>query len=110
MQGVEKFLVEDEIHGFTCESVIKLPVCDALLSFEQDNDSMHVGTSIWPCSLVLIKFIEGWLVTHTSSPSTLNPYAHLLNFFGKRTIELGSRCGPVGMGGTLLALPGHHSY
>ncbi|XP_010245573.1 PREDICTED: protein-lysine methyltransferase METTL21D [Nelumbo nucifera] len=89
---------------FTDSPVIELPVRDALLSIEQDNGSMHVGTSVWPCSLVLVKFVERWLLTHNSSLSTPNPYVHLLNFSGKRAIELGSGCGPAGMGLSLLGL------
>ncbi|XP_043702708.1 protein-lysine methyltransferase METTL21D [Telopea speciosissima] len=89
---------------FTDSPVIELPVRDAVLSIQQDNGSMHVGTSVWPCSLVLVKFVERWLLYDASSPSTPNPYAHLLSFSGKRGIELGTGCGPAGMGLSLLGL------
>ncbi|OVA11223.1 Nicotinamide N-methyltransferase-like [Macleaya cordata] len=89
---------------FTDSPVIELKVRNALLSIEQDNGSMHVGTSVWPCSLVLVKFLERWSLTYASSPSTPNPYTHLLNFSGKRAIELGCGCGPAGMGLSLLGL------
>ncbi|KAG4981280.1 hypothetical protein JHK85_035238 [Glycine max] len=46
---------------------IELPVNDAVLSLQQDNGSMHVGTSVWPCSLVLVKFAERW-----APPSDIN--------------------------------------
>ncbi|KAF3334735.1 protein-lysine methyltransferase METTL21D [Carex littledalei] len=87
---------------FTDSPVIELPVTGTVLSFEQDNGSMHVGTSVWPCSLVLVKFVERWLTP--SSPDSPNPYSHLLNFSNKRAIELGSGCGPAGMGLSLLGL------
>ncbi|KAL5730526.1 hypothetical protein ACHQM5_003333 [Ranunculus cassubicifolius] len=89
---------------FKDSPVIELPVGNALLAIEQDNGSMHVGTSVWPCSLVLVKFLERWSQTHTSSPSTPNPYTHLVNFTNKRGIELGTGCGPAGMGLSLLGL------
>ncbi|XP_042477850.1 protein-lysine methyltransferase METTL21D [Macadamia integrifolia] len=89
---------------FTDSPVIELPVRDAVLSIQQDNGSMHVGTSVWPCSLVLVKFVERWLLTPSSSSSAPNPYTHLLSFSGKRAIELGTGCGPAGMGLSLLGL------
>ncbi|KAJ4981910.1 hypothetical protein NE237_032747 [Protea cynaroides] len=89
---------------FTDSPVIELPVRDAVLSIQQDNGSMHVGTSVWPCSLVLVKFVERWLLTSSSSTSSPNPYAHLLSFSAKRGIELGTGCGPAGMGLSLLGL------
>ncbi|XP_077249633.1 S-adenosyl-L-methionine-dependent methyltransferases superfamily protein [Tasmannia lanceolata] len=88
---------------FTAAPVIELNVGGAHLAIEQDNGSMHVGTSVWPCSLVLVKFLERWLLNCASSSSP-NPYAHLLPFSGKRAIELGSGCGPAGMGISLLGL------
>ncbi|KAJ3682002.1 hypothetical protein LUZ60_014575 [Juncus effusus] len=84
---------------FTDSPVIDLPVGSAVLSFEQDNGSFHVGTSVWPCSLVLVKFIERWL----AQPSP-NPYSHFLTFSNKKAIELGAGCGPAGMGLSLLGL------
>ncbi|XP_004487193.1 uncharacterized protein [Cicer arietinum] len=85
---------------FTDSPVIELPVADTALSLHQDNGSMHVGTSVWPCSLVLVKFIDRW--SH-ASPNN-NPYTHLLNFQNKRAVELGCGCGVAGMGLYLLGL------
>jgi predicted nicotinamide N-methyase len=85
---------------FTDSPVIELPVTGTVLSFEQDNGSMHVGTSVWPCSLVLVKFVERWLTS--TPPDSPNPYSHLLDFSNKRSVELGSGCGPAGIGLTLL--------
>jgi protein N-lysine methyltransferase METTL21D len=89
---------------FTDSPVIELPVSGTMLSFEQDNGSMHVGTSVWPCSLVLVKFVERWLTSSAASSDSPNPYSHLLDFSNKRAIELGSGCGPAGMGLSLLGL------
>ncbi|RZC46605.1 hypothetical protein C5167_039554 [Papaver somniferum] len=95
---------------FTDSPVIELKVRDKTLAIEQDNGSMHVGTSVWPCSLVLVKFLERWLLSNSSSSSssssstTPKPYTHLLNFSGKKAIELGCGCGPAGMGLFLLGL------
>ncbi|XP_026392110.1 protein-lysine methyltransferase METTL21D-like [Papaver somniferum] len=96
---------------FTDSPVIELKVRDKTLAIEQDNGSMHVGTSVWPCSLVLVKFLERWLLSNSSSSSsssssstTPKPYTHLLNFSGKKAIELGCGCGPAGMGLILLGL------
>ncbi|XP_057455561.1 uncharacterized protein LOC130746836 [Lotus japonicus] len=86
---------------FTDSPVIELPVGDGVLSLHQDNGSMHVGTSVWPCSLILVKFAERWAQT---PPETPNPYTHLLNFAGKRAVELGCGCGVAGMGLYLLGL------
>ncbi|KEH39196.1 putative lysine methyltransferase, S-adenosyl-L-methionine-dependent methyltransferase [Medicago truncatula] len=86
---------------FTDSPVIELPVAGTTLSLHQNNLSMHVGTSVWPCSLVLVKFIDRWI--HTP-PNTTNPYTHLLNFQSKRAIELGCGCGVAGMGLYLLGL------
>ncbi|WOK91510.1 hypothetical protein Cni_G00201 [Canna indica] len=88
---------------FTDSPVVELPVGGAVLAFEQDNGSMHVGTSVWPCSLVLVKFVERWLPRPSAAPDP-NPYADLLRFTGKRAIELGSGCGPAGLGLFLLGL------
>ncbi|KAI3847168.1 hypothetical protein MKW92_011461 [Papaver armeniacum] len=94
---------------FTDSPVIELKVRDKTLAIEQDNGSMHVGTSVWPCSLVLVKFLERWLLSNSSSSSssssaTPKPYTHLLDFSGKKAIELGCGCGPAGMGLFLLGL------
>ncbi|KAL3754665.1 hypothetical protein ACJRO7_001855 [Eucalyptus globulus] len=86
---------------FTDSPVIELPVGDARLSVQQDNGSMHVGTSVWPCSLVLVKFLDRW--ARPPDPAH-NPYAHLLDFRGKRAVELGTGCGAAGMGLYLLGL------
>ncbi|KAJ1379721.1 S-adenosyl-L-methionine-dependent methyltransferase [Sesbania bispinosa] len=86
---------------FTDSPVIELPVGnDGVLSLHQDNGSMHVGTSVWPCSLVLVKFADRW----TRAPPNPNPYSQLLDFRGKRAVELGCGCGVAGMGLYLLGL------
>ncbi|XP_027342095.1 protein-lysine methyltransferase METTL21D [Abrus precatorius] len=84
---------------FTDSPVIELPVGNGILSLQQDNGSMHVGTSVWPCSLVLVKFVDRW-----AQPSLNNPYAHILHFAGKRAVEIGTGCGVAGMGLYLLGL------
>ncbi|CAN4105015.1 unnamed protein product [Withania somnifera] len=87
---------------FTDSPVIDLKVLDSQLAFHQDNGSMYVGTSVWPCSLVLVKFIERW---HPQTCSvTPNPYSNILNFHNKRGIELGAGCGVASMGLYLLGL------
>ncbi|KAK1430944.1 hypothetical protein QVD17_14080 [Tagetes erecta] len=87
---------------FTDSPVIELTVGNKNLTFHQDNGSMHVGTSVWPCSLVLVKFIERW---HSSTSTTIqNPYTTLFNFTNKRGVELGTGCGVAGMGLYLLGL------
>ncbi|KAB1209845.1 Protein-lysine methyltransferase METTL21D [Morella rubra] len=89
---------------FTDSPVVELPVRNSLLSLQQDNGSMHVGTSVWPCSLVLVKFVDRWApLTPNPTPSN-NPYNHLLDFRGKRAVELGAGCGAAGMGFYLLGL------
>ncbi|CAB4307846.1 unnamed protein product [Prunus armeniaca] len=94
---------EPELGGtkFTDSPVIELPVRTAVLSLQQDNGSLHVGTSVWPCSLVLVKFAERWA---PPSPDAQNPYPNLLDFHGKRAVELGAGCGAAGMGLFLLGL------
>ncbi|XP_031255377.1 putative methyltransferase-like protein 21E pseudogene [Pistacia vera] len=92
---------------FTDSPVIELPVRDALLSIQQDNGSMHVGTSVWPCSLVLAKFVERWAPPRpTTQPSDSNPYSRLLDFHNtrRRAVELGAGCGAAGMAFYLLGL------
>ncbi|XP_020229398.1 EEF1A lysine methyltransferase 3 [Cajanus cajan] len=84
---------------FRDSPVIELPVGDAVLSLQQDNGSMHVGSTVWPCSLVLVKFAERW-----APPLDPNPYAHVLDFKSKRAVELGTGCGVAGMGLYLLGL------
>ncbi|KAJ0252604.1 hypothetical protein HA466_0117810 [Hirschfeldia incana] len=86
---------------FTDSPVIELTVNGTQLSIQQDNATMHVGTSVWPCSLVLSKFAERWSTTDSSSP---NPYAELLDFRGRRAVELGTGCGVAGMAFHLLGL------
>ncbi|CAN1844600.1 Protein N-lysine methyltransferase METTL21D [Linum perenne] len=96
---------------FTDSPVIDLQIGDKHLSIQQDNSTMHVGTSVWPCSLVLAKFIERWSET-PPSPSTsasavaANPYSSLLDFRTnrRRAIELGTGCGAAGMALHLLGL------
>lgn len=85
---------------FTKSPAIDLTVRDAHLSIQQDNASMHVGTSVWPCSLVVVKFAERW----TSPTAVVNPYADILDFRNKRAVELGTGCGVAGMGLYLLGL------
>lgn len=85
---------------FTDSPVIELPVANDVLSLHQNNGSMHVGTSVWPCSLVLVKFVDRWI----HSPPDNNPYNNLLNFPTKRAVELGCGCGVAGMGLYLLGL------
>ncbi|KAJ4878224.1 S-adenosyl-L-methionine-dependent methyltransferases superfamily protein [Raphanus sativus] len=90
---------------FTDSPVIELTVNGTLLSIQQDNSTMHVGTSVWPCSLVLAKFAERWSATDSSSPSpSPNPYAELLHFRRRRAVELGTGCGVAGMAFHLLGL------
>ncbi|KAI7730181.1 hypothetical protein M8C21_001586 [Ambrosia artemisiifolia] len=87
---------------FTESPVIDLTVGESKLTFHQDNGSMHVGTTVWPCSLVLVKFMERW---HPSTSTTdNNPYATLFNFTNKRAVELGTGCGVAAMGLFLLGL------
>jgi len=83
---------------FTASPVVELPVGGAVLTFEQDNDSFEVGTSVWPSSLVLVKFVERCL----RDPAL--PFADVLRFPGTRAVELGAGCGPAGLGLSRLGL------
>ncbi|KAJ4844445.1 hypothetical protein Tsubulata_041902 [Turnera subulata] len=68
---------------------------------------MHVGTSVWPCSLVLAKFIERWAPPAAATTTNNNPYSALLDFHTprrRRGIELGAGCGAAGMAFHLLGL------
>ncbi|OMO51418.1 Nicotinamide N-methyltransferase-like protein [Corchorus olitorius] len=95
---------------FTDSPVIELQVRDSRLSIQQDNGSFHVGTSVWPCSLVLAKFAERWASPSSTTTSTTsdnkNPYSDLLDFHSRRrrAIELGTGCGAAGMAFHLLGL------
>lgn len=91
---------------FTDSPVIELPIRDKLLSLQQDNGSIHVGTSVWPCSLVLAKFVDRWAPPTTTSTPTPNPYSTLLDFSSKRrrAVELGAGCGAAAMAFHLLGL------
>lgn len=89
---------------FKDSPVIELTIRAAALSFEQDNGSFHVGTSVWPCSLVLAKFVERWAAPPSSSAAATNPYAPLLSFSGRRAVELGAGCGPAGIALAVLGL------
>ncbi|GMJ13081.1 hypothetical protein like AT5G44170 [Hibiscus trionum] len=91
---------------FTDSPVIELQVCDSHLSIQQDNGSFHVGTSVWPCSLVLAKFVERWAPPSSTTTGTNNPYSELLDFHSRRrrAIELGTGCGAAGMAFHLLGL------
>ncbi|KAM7275484.1 hypothetical protein ACFE04_017350 [Oxalis oulophora] len=81
---------------------IELEIGDRKLSIQQDNATIHVGTSVWPCALVLAKFVDRWSNPQTS-PNP-NPYSSLLNFQNKRAVELGAGCGPTSMALYLLGL------
>ncbi|XP_071691319.1 uncharacterized protein [Rutidosis leptorrhynchoides] len=86
---------------FTDSPVIELAVNNSKLLFHQDNNSMHVGTTVWAASLVLVKFIDRWCTTAANDD---NPYATLINFTNKRAVELGTGCGVAAMGLYLLGL------
>ncbi|KAH7442622.1 hypothetical protein KP509_03G096900 [Ceratopteris richardii] len=79
---------------FSSSPVVELQVRGETLRIEQDNGSMHVGTSVWPCSLVLLKWMESLL--SGDSPRFI--------LQGKRGIDLGSGCGVAGLGFALLGL------
>ncbi|MCO5606977.1 hypothetical protein L7F22_061168 [Adiantum nelumboides] len=80
---------------FSSYPVVELQVRGETLRFEQDNGSMHVGTSVWPCSLVLVK----WMENLSAKGNQLS-----LDLKGKKGIELGSGCGVAGLGLALLGL------
>uniref|UniRef100_A0A803MVY4 Uncharacterized protein n=2 Tax=Chenopodium quinoa TaxID=63459 RepID=A0A803MVY4_CHEQI len=88
---------------FTDSPVIELVVNNTTLLIQQDNKTMHVGTSVWPASLVLVKFADHWSHLNPKTPNP-NPYSDLLNFNDKRGVELGTGCGVAGMGLYLLGL------
>lgn len=86
---------------FSAYPVVDLPVAGETLHFEQDNGSMHVGTSVWPSSLVLVKWVEHVFANNlTSVCSSLTP----ATFAGKRGIDLGTGVGVAGLGLALLGL------
>ncbi|KFK31660.1 hypothetical protein AALP_AA6G142200 [Arabis alpina] len=89
---------------FTDSPVIDLTINGTHLSIQQDNGSMHVGTSVWPCSLILAKFAERWSTMDSSSSSSPNPYAEIFDFRRRRAVELGTGCGVAGMAFHLLGL------
>ena len=70
---------------FIDSPVIKLPVRNSLISLQQDNRLMHLGTSVWPCSLVLVKFIDRW----AHQPQMTNPYSQ------QRGVELVRNLTPI---------------
>ncbi|KAI5068164.1 hypothetical protein GOP47_0016509 [Adiantum capillus-veneris] len=80
---------------FSSYPVVELQVKGETLRFEQDNGSMHVGTSVWPCSLVLVKWMENLITKGGHPPFDLE---------GKSAIDLGSGCGVAGLGFALLGL------
>ncbi|RWW57010.1 hypothetical protein BHE74_00036233 [Ensete ventricosum] len=82
---------------FTDLPVVELPAGGAVLTFEQDNGSMHVVTSVWPCSLIRLKFVERWLsrppyltptltfsASQASAPSTSAPAAASVSMLALR--------------------------
>lgn len=79
---------------FSSSPVVELSVHGELLRFKQDNGSMHVGTSVWPCSLVLVKWMEHRLQQGDAQ----------FDLRGKRGVELGSGCGIAGLGFSLFGL------
>ncbi|KAJ8749351.1 hypothetical protein K2173_018839 [Erythroxylum novogranatense] len=91
---------------FTDSPVIDLHIRDKVISFRQDNGSMHVGTSVWPCSLVLAKFADRWTPPNPIPNPTSNPYSSLLDFnsCNRRAVELGTGCGVAGMSFYVLGL------
>lgn len=86
---------------FSAYPVVDLTVAGEILHFEQDNGSMHVGTSVWPSSLVLVKWVEHIFSTGFASVCEgLSPQS----FAGKRGIDLGTGVGVAGLGLALLGL------
>ncbi|GAB2214873.1 hypothetical protein Droror1_Dr00019238 [Drosera rotundifolia] len=83
---------------FSESPAVELRVGNEALSIQQDNSTMHVGTTVWQSSLVLVKFADRW------SSISDSPYSDLLDFRSKRGIEIGSGCGVAGMGLSLLGL------
>ncbi|XWS68700.1 hypothetical protein CRYUN_Cryun04dG0113800 [Craigia yunnanensis] len=91
---------------FIDSPVIELQVRDSGLFLQQDNNTFHVGTSVWSCSLVLAKFAERWAPPSPTTTDDNNPYSELLDFHirRRRAIELGIGCGAAGMAFHLLGL------
>jgi predicted nicotinamide N-methyase len=95
--------------------VVDLTVAGETLRFEQDNGSMHVGTSVWPSSLVLVKWVEHILLKGgaggggagaggSASSSVVCEDIQPRTFSGKRGVDLGTGCGVAGLGLALLGL------
>ncbi len=95
--------------------VVDLTVAGETLRFEQDNGSMHVGTSVWPSSLVLVKWVEHILLKggaggegagagRSASSSVVCEDIQPRTFSGKRGVDLGTGCGVAGLGLALLGL------
>lgn len=85
---------------FSAYPVVDLTVAGETLHFEQDNGSMYVGTSVWPSSLVLVKWAEH--VLNRNIASVCPELA--LSFAGKKGIDLGTGVGVAGLGLALLGL------
>jgi hypothetical protein len=86
---------------FSAYPVVDLTVAGETLHFEQDNGSMYVGTSVWPSSLVLVKWVEHVFAKGLSSVCQgLSP----ATFAGKKGVDLGTGVGVAGMGLALMGL------
>lgn len=72
---------------FSTADCVDLNVCDIQLSIVQNNNTMHVGTTIWESSLVFAKWLERQEVDGEFNHKTLRE---------KRAIELGAGCGIAG--------------
>eukprot|EP00475_Leptophrys_vorax_P042110 TRINITY_DN79445_c0_g1_i1.p1 TRINITY_DN79445_c0_g1~~TRINITY_DN79445_c0_g1_i1.p1 ORF type:complete len:227 (+),score=19.60 TRINITY_DN79445_c0_g1_i1:27-707(+) len=75
---------------FSAERTVELELWGQPLSIVQDNESMHVGTSVWEASLVFAKWLE---------KNSDNGECELsrVQVTGKRAIELGTGCGIAAM-------------